>query len=291
VMNVARAPLAALKATLPPGYAMDIGGSEENVKKVQLESALIALVSIVSILLTLVIQFKHAITPQLDFAAIPYGVSGALVAIVVMGLPFGFTAILGVISLVGVIVSHVIVLFDCIEEKSEQGAPLIEALLDAGTLRLRPVLITVGATVFGLVPLALHGGPLWEPLCYAQIGGLTVATVVTLGLVPILYAVFVLDLGWIRWGEVDAAGYTAVMRPNLVRLPQIKPKAHDFDNAATELLKPKAHHFDNAGTELLKPKAQDFDNAGTELLKPPAQDFDNAATELLSGVGPPRKKR
>jgi multidrug efflux pump subunit AcrB len=54
------------------------------------------------------------------------------------------------------------------------------ALLDAGILRLRPVLITVGATVFALVPLAAHGGPLWEPLCYAQIGGLAVATVITL---------------------------------------------------------------------------------------------------------------
>ena len=61
-------------------------------------------------------------------------------------------------------------------------------------MRLRPVLITVAATVIALFPLAAHGGPLWEPLCYAQIGGLTVATFVTLLLVPVLYATFVLDL-------------------------------------------------------------------------------------------------
>jgi multidrug efflux pump subunit AcrB len=63
----------------------------------------------------------------------------------------------------------------------------------------------VGATVFGLVPLALHGGPLWEPLCYAQIGGLLVATVVTLVLVPVVYAIFVLDLKVVKWIDVKVA--------------------------------------------------------------------------------------
>jgi multidrug efflux pump subunit AcrB len=65
------------------------------------------------------------------------------------------------------------------------------------------VIITVGATVFGLIPLALHGGPLWEGLCYTQIGGLTVATFVTLILVPVLYAIFVLDLRIIKWEKTD----------------------------------------------------------------------------------------
>jgi Cu/Ag efflux pump CusA len=63
-------------------------------------------------------------------------------------------------------------------------------------------MITVGATVLGLIPLAIHGGPLWEPLCYAQIGGLTIATFVTLLLVPVLYSIFVLDLKLIRWETV-----------------------------------------------------------------------------------------
>jgi hypothetical protein len=75
----------------------------------------------------------------------------------------------------------------------------LQALLDAGIIRLRPVMITVGATVFGLIPLALHGGPLWEPLCYAQIGGLTLATFITLLLVPTFYAICVLDLKIIKW--------------------------------------------------------------------------------------------
>ena len=151
-------------------------------------------VSVALIYMALVIQFRSAVKPLLAFAAIPDGMTGALAGLVIMGQPFGFMAFLGVASLVGVIVSHVIVLFDFIEEARERGEPLREALLDAGIVRLRPVMITVGATVLGLVPLAMHGGPLWEPLCYAQIGGLTIATFVTLLLVPVLYSIFVLDL-------------------------------------------------------------------------------------------------
>ena len=144
-------------------------------------------------------QLKSAVKPIIVFAAIPYGVAGALVCLVIAGAPFGFMAFLGIISLIGVIVSHVIVLFDFIEERHEEGESLREALLDAGILRLRPVLITVAATVFALFPLASHGGPLWEPLCYAQIGGLTIATFLTLLLVPVIYAIFVLDLKLVRW--------------------------------------------------------------------------------------------
>jgi len=90
-----------------------------------------------------------------------------------------------------------------------------EALLDAGIVRLRPVMITVGATVLGLIPLAMHGGPLWEPLCYAQIGGLTIATFVTLLLVPVLYSIFVLDLKLIKW-EVPAVTEPAPAEAELV---------------------------------------------------------------------------
>ena len=114
------------------------------------------LISVVAIFLALVFQFRNAIKPLIVFAAIPYGVVGALVTPgAAWASPFGFMAFLGVASLIGVIVSHVIVLFDFIEEAHERGEPLREALLDAGIMRLRPVLITVGATVFGLVPLAL----------------------------------------------------------------------------------------------------------------------------------------
>ena len=113
-------------------------------------------------------------------------------------------AYLGVSAIAGLLfMDMAAVLFDFIEERHEEGEPLEEALLDAGIIRLRPVLITVAATVIALFPLAAHGGPLWEPLCYAQIGGLTFATVVTLLLVPVIYATFVLDLKLVKWDSHD----------------------------------------------------------------------------------------
>jgi multidrug efflux pump subunit AcrB len=91
------------------------------------------------------------------------------------------------------------VLFDFVEEMHEKGEPFDQAIRDAGIERLRPVLITVGATILALFPLASHGGPLWKPLCFAQIGGLAVATFITLGLVPVLYSIAVLDLKIVKW--------------------------------------------------------------------------------------------
>jgi multidrug efflux pump subunit AcrB len=184
---------------LPPGYFLEIGGEYDEQQKGFKELSVVMAISVLLIYIALVMQFRSAVKPLLVFAAIPYGMTGALAGLVVMGQPFGFMGFLGVASLVGVIVSHVIVLFDFIEEAHERGEPLREALLDAGIVRLRPVMITVGATVLGLIPLAIHGGPLWEPLCYAQIGGLTIATFVTLLLVPVIYSIFVLDLKLIKW--------------------------------------------------------------------------------------------
>jgi len=209
VLNAAMPKLAAFQAALPPGYAMVIGG--EKAKQVDgfRNLAIVMGISVAAIFLALVLQFNHAVKPLLVFAAVPYGTMGALLALYVMGAPFGFMAFLGVASLVGVIVSHVIVLFDFIEEMHEKGEPLERALVDAGIIRLRPVMITVGATVLALFPLALHGGPLWKPLCYAQIGGLSVATFITLLLVPVLYAIFVLDLKIVKWEASAAADAVA----------------------------------------------------------------------------------
>src|SRR6185295_12053727 len=176
VLAAARPALNAIGASLPPGYKLEIGGEEEKQKDSFKELVKVLITSVLAIFMALTFQFKNAIKPFIVFAAVPFGAVGALFGLWVMGAPFGFMGFLGIISLVGVIVSHIIVLFDFIEEKHAEGEPFEQAVLDAGIVRLRPVLITVGATVFGLFPLAAHGGPLWEPMCYAQIGGLTVAT-------------------------------------------------------------------------------------------------------------------
>ncbi|MGN6390628.1 MAG: efflux RND transporter permease subunit [Gemmatimonadales bacterium] len=199
VLRASRPALDSLAARLPLGVKLKIAGEQEKQEKGFFELALVLATSVGLIFLALAVQFQNAVKPFLVFGAIPYGMVGAVIALGVMGAPFGFMAFLGIVSLVGVIVSHVIVLFDFIEEAREKGETLEEALLDAGILRLRPVLITVGATIFALVPLAVHGGPLWEPLCYAQIGGLAIATVITLLLVPVFYSIAVLDLKIVKW--------------------------------------------------------------------------------------------
>lgn len=210
VMAAARPALNSIASSLPPGYRLEIGGEEEKQVDGFKNLSVVLVISVVAIFLALTFQFKNAIKPFIVFAAVPFGAVGAMTALWVMDTPFGFMAFLGIISLVGVIVSHIIVLFDFIEEKHAEGEPFEQAVLDAGIVRLRPVMVTVGATVFGLIPLALHGGPLWEPLCYAQIGGLTAATFITLLLVPVFYSICVLDLKIVKWDQPKPASDATV---------------------------------------------------------------------------------
>ena len=221
IMSAARPQLEAFAAQLPSGYRMEIGGSEEEQVKGFKNQTVVLIISVVAIFLSLVYQFRNAIKPFVVFAAVPYGIAGGLVALWIMDTPFGFMAFLGIISLVGLIVSHIIVLFDFIEEKHAEGEPLKEAVLDAGIMRLRPVMITVLALVIALVPLAMHGGPLWEPMCYAQMGGMMVATFITLLLVPVIYSIFVLDLKLIKWDTKHEAENAA----HGVALPEAAPAA------------------------------------------------------------------
>lgn len=218
VLKAAMPRLQQLEASLPPGYRMQIGGEFDKTKTGFRNMALVMGISITAVFLALVFQFKNAIKPLLVLAAAPYGMIGAFAALWIMHEPFGFMAFLGVASLVGVIVSHSIVLFDFIEERHIEGDNFEMALIDAGILRLRPVLITVFATVLALVPLAAHGGPLWKPLCLAQIGGLLVATIVTKLQVPVMYAIFVLDLKILKWDTPETQTTAPATQPLQARL-------------------------------------------------------------------------
>lgn len=196
--NTARA---ANAIAFPPGYHWEFGGEKFEQDKGFRSLAVALVVSFALIYLALVVQFNSVTQPLLVYAAVPFGVVGGLVGLAIMGSSFGFMAFLGVASLAGLIISHVIVLFDFIDEKRREGEPLRKAVVDAGLARLRPVLTTVLATVGGLIPLALEGGPLWEPMCYVQIAGMLVATLVTLVIVPVLYVIFVEDLHLVRWEQ------------------------------------------------------------------------------------------
>jgi multidrug efflux pump subunit AcrB len=158
IMDKVRSKFHALNRSLPPGYTMEIGGEEEEQNKGFIQLSQVMAISIILIFLALTLEFKSAIKPLIVFAAVPFGMIAALAALAIMGAPIGFMAFLGIASLIGVIVSHLIILFDCIEEMQVQQKTLGEALIEAGIVRLRPIVITVGSTVIGLFPLALKGG-------------------------------------------------------------------------------------------------------------------------------------
>ena len=114
---------------------MEIGGEEETQVEGFRDLVIVLGISVAAIFLTLVLQFRNAIKPIIVFAAVPYGTVGALAVLWLMGSPFGFMAFLGIVSLVGVIVSHIIVLFDFIEEKHAEGEPLAGGAAGRGHMR------------------------------------------------------------------------------------------------------------------------------------------------------------
>ena len=158
----------------------------------------VMLVSLTLIALAMILQFNSVAKAVVVLLTVPLGLIGAFFGLAVTHSPLGFMALLGIVSLAGVIVSHIIVLSDFIEEARAEGMPLEQALVQGGLVRLRAVLVTVLATVGGLLPLFYTGGALWHPLTAVHIFGLLLATVLTLILLPVLYFVFCSRLNWIR---------------------------------------------------------------------------------------------
>jgi multidrug efflux pump subunit AcrB len=196
ILDRARPGLAKIK--LEPGYQMRFAGEDEELRKNRAEMTLVMEMSLALICMTMVLQFKSVVKSMVVMLTVPLGLIGALLGLWVTGSPLGFMALLAMVSLAGVMVSHIIVLSDFIEHARARGLPLEEALVQAGLARLRPVLVTVLATVGGLIPLFLTGGALWHPLTAVHIFGLLLATVMTLVMLPTLYYVFCAKLKFIK---------------------------------------------------------------------------------------------
>jgi multidrug efflux pump subunit AcrB len=196
ILNRARTGLAKIK--LEPGYEMRFAGEEDELRRAKAEMGLVMQVSLALIAMTMVLQFRSVIKSVVVMLTVPLGLIGALLGLWVTHSPLGFMALLAMVSLAGVMVSHIIVLSDFIEHARARGLPLEQALVQAGLARLRPVLVTVLATVGGLIPLFLTGGALWHPLTAVHIFGLLLATVMTLVMLPTLYYVFCAKLKFIK---------------------------------------------------------------------------------------------
>jgi multidrug efflux pump subunit AcrB len=196
VLNRARPALA--RILLPSGFQMSFAGEDKELRANHEEMSLVMNVSLALIAMAMILQFHSVVKSIVVMLTVPLGIIGALLGLALSGSPLGFTAMLGIVSLAGVIVSHIIVLSDFIEDARERGMRLEDALVQAGLARLRPVLVTVLATVGGLIPLFLTGGALWHPLTSVHILGLLLATVLTLVVLPVLYYLFCAKLKLIK---------------------------------------------------------------------------------------------
>ncbi|MFI9598707.1 efflux RND transporter permease subunit [Streptomyces sp. NPDC052043] len=180
------------KLKLPAGATAEIGGvtSDQNDAQKNLGLAMLAAIAIVFMLL--VGTFRSLAQPLILLVSIPFAATGALGLLIVTGTPMGVPAMIGMLMLIGIVVTNAIVLIDLINQYRSQGYGIVEAIVEGGRHRLRPILMTAMATIFALLPMALgvtgEGGFIAQPLAVVVIGGLITSTLLTLLLVPTLYA-------------------------------------------------------------------------------------------------------
>ena len=173
------------------GYFWEFGGEAETSGKAQKSIQDKLPVAGLIILFLLVGQFNSVRRPVIILLTIPLGLIGVVLGLLVTQSYFGFMTLLGIISLAGIVINNAIVLLDRIKiEREINGLPAQNAILESAQRRLRPILLTTVTTIGGLLPLWLGGGPMWEPMAISIMFGLLVATVLTLGVVPVLYTLF-----------------------------------------------------------------------------------------------------
>jgi multidrug efflux pump subunit AcrB len=171
------------------GYAWELGGETETSDESNASIMAKLPIAMMIIVLLLVSQFNSIRRPLIILMTIPLALIGVGIGLVVADSYFGFMTLLGVISLAGIVINNAIVLLDRIRiEIEENGRSPALAVVESAQRRLRPILLTTATTVGGLLPLYLGGGPMWEPMAVAIMSGLLFATMLTLGVVPILYS-------------------------------------------------------------------------------------------------------
>lgn len=171
------------------GYRFELGGeAEESGKANQSIMEKLPIAGFIIVML-LVAQFNSIRRPFIILATIPLGFIGVIIGLLLARLYFGFMTLLGIISLSGIVINNAIVLLERIKlEIEENGLEENRAIIEAGQRRFRPILLTTATTVFGMLPLYLGGGAMWEPMAMAIIAGLIFSTALTLGVIPVLYA-------------------------------------------------------------------------------------------------------
>jgi len=175
----------ALADSLPGGYRIATGGSVEESAKAQRSVALVVPMMLVLIFTVLMIQLQSFNSLLLVLSVAPLGLIGVVSALLLADKPLGFVAILGVLALTGMIIRNSVILIDQVEKEKAQGLGSWEAVIAATSHRFRPILLTASAAILGMIPIAPT--VFWGPMAFAIMGGLAVATVLTLVFLPALY--------------------------------------------------------------------------------------------------------
>ncbi len=202
---------------LPFGYTLEYGGELADMESSFRSLALAILFAVALVYMVLAAQFESLLYPFIIMFSLPQALTGVILALYISGYSLSVVALIGVVLLSGIVVNNGIILVDYINYlRREEGYPLEEALLEAGTTRLRPILMTTGTTVVGTFPLALglgSGAEVQAPLATVIVGGLVFSTAVTLFLVPAVYKItdewghrFTALLGGRRRGAVPLPG-------------------------------------------------------------------------------------
>jgi HAE1 family hydrophobic/amphiphilic exporter-1 len=184
-----RAALADLE--LPQRMRYEVGGVNEEMRESFRSLALAFALALALVFMILAAQFESIVHPFTILLAVPLAAIGAVAALIITRDGVNVMSLIGFVILIGIVVNDAIIKVDFINQYRREGASLREAIMEAGRVRLRPILMTTVTTVFGLLPLALGlgaGADLRAPLAVAVIGGLISATLLTLIVVPVIYA-------------------------------------------------------------------------------------------------------
>lgn len=172
---------------LPAGYQIALGGEIEDAADTNNALLMYMPHAFVAMLLLFIWQFNSIRKLTIILLSVPFALIGVSLALLVTGSPFSFMATFGVLSLAGIIVNNAVLLLECIEVERQEGHSIEAATVNAAVKRLRPIVMTKLTCIIGLVPLLLFGGSLWEGMAISMIGGLALGTLITLGLIPVLY--------------------------------------------------------------------------------------------------------
>jgi multidrug efflux pump subunit AcrB len=171
----------------PRGYRYYVAGETESRQESFGGMGRAVVIAVIAILGVLVLQFRSYLQPMIVFSAIPLAIIGSILALLITGNTFSFTAFIGITSLVGIVINNSIILVDYTNQLRRRGSEIKEALMKAGQTRFIPIILTTATTVAGLLPLTLAGGTMWAPMGWTIIGGLLISTMLTLVVVPVLY--------------------------------------------------------------------------------------------------------